>query len=129
MHCVLPAVLDSLQSLSVAASQSLLQVMEPGVRMETEADRVVAASAQEIGAVVRPERVIEIFKSTVESKIEALEDEIVKGEEAEFAEYLSNNFPFIAGCKEISAFQIMVKPYTENRNLETSINFIQSLIK
>ena len=66
--------------------------------METEADRVVAASAQEIGAVVRPERVIEMFKSEVKSKIEALEDEIVKGEEAEFAEYLSNHF--IAGCKE-----------------------------
>ena len=53
--------------------------MEPGVRMETEADRVVAASAQEIGAVVRPERVIEMFKSEVKSKIEALADEIVKG--------------------------------------------------
>ena len=97
------------------------------MRMETEADRVVAASAQEIGAVVRPERVIEMFKSEVKSN--PLEDEIVKGEEAEFAEYLSNNFHFIAGCKEISAFQIMVKPYTENRNLETSINFIPRLIK
>ena len=53
--------------------------MEPGVRMETEADRVVAASAQEIGAMVRPELVIEMFKSEVKSKIEALADEIVKG--------------------------------------------------
>ena len=53
--------------------------MEPGVRMETEADRVVAACTQEIGAVVRPERVIEMFKSEVKSKIEALADEIVKG--------------------------------------------------
>ena len=128
MHGALPAMLDSLQILSVATSQSLLQVMEAGVRSEAEADRVVAACTQKIGAVVRP-RVKEMFKSDVESKIKALEDEIVKGEEAEFAEYLSNNFPFIAGCKEISAFQIMVKPYTENRNLKTSINFIPRLIK
>ena len=99
MHGALPAMLDSLQILNVATSQSLLRVMEPGVRMETEADRVVAASAQEIGAVVRPERVIEMFKSEVKSKIEALEDEIVKGEEAEFAEYLSNNFHYIADCR------------------------------
>ena len=128
MHGALPAMLDSLQILSVATSQSLLQVMEAGVRSEAEADRVVAACTQKIGAVVRP-RVKVMFKSEVESKIKALEDEIVKGEEAEFAEYLSNNFPFIAGCKEISAFQIMVKPYTENRNLKTSINFIPRLIK
>ena len=128
MHGALPAMLDSVQILSVATSQSLLRVMEAGVRSEAKADRVVAACTQKIGAVVRP-RVKEMFKSEVESKIKALEDEIVKGEEAEFAEYLSNNFPFIAGCEEISAFQIMVKPYTENRNLETSINFIPSLIK
>ena len=120
MHGALSAVLDSLQSLSVAASQSLLRVMEAGVRSEAEADRVVAACTLKIGAVVRP-RVKEMFKSEVESNIEALEDEIVKGEEAEFAEYLSNNFHFIAGCKEISAFQIMVKSYTGNRNLESSI--------
>ena len=173
MHCVLPAVLDSLQSLSVATSQSLLRVMETGVRSEAEADRVVAACTQEMGAVVggvRPdrdtERVIEMFKSgavasvaveslsramvntsnlkhstntikksksftklpaadkdnqstyqnkrKLESKIEALEDEIAKGEEAKFAELLSNNFHFITGRKEMSALQLMVKSYTEN---------------
>ena len=78
MHGALPAMLDSLQILSVATSQSLLRVMEAGVRSEAEADRVVAACTQKFGAVVRP-RVKVMFKSKVESKIEALEDEIVKG--------------------------------------------------
>ena len=146
LHGALPAVLDSLQGLSVSTSQSLMRVMEAGVRSEAEADRVVSACTQEMAAIVaglRPERdserVIEMLKSgavasaeslsralvntsqlkhstntikksksftkiptekdsnqsayqnkrKLESKIEALEEEIAKGEEAK---YLLNGF-------------------------------------
>ena len=170
LHGALPAVLDSLQGLSVATSESLMRVMEAGVRSEAEAERVVAACTQEMASILaglRPhrdtERVIEMFKSgavasaetlsralvntshlkhstntikksksftkiptekdnqsayqnkrKLESKIEALEEEISKGEEAKFAKWLPNNVHFITGRKEMSALQLMVKSYTEN---------------
>ena len=170
LHGALPAVLDSLQGLSVATSESLMRVMEAGVRSEAECERVVAACTQEMASILaglRPhrdsERVIEMFKSgavasaeslsralvntshlkhstntikksksftkiptekdnqsayqnkrKLESKLEALEEEIAKGEEAKFAKWLPNNVHFITGRKEMSALQLMVKSYTEN---------------
>ena len=170
LHSALPAVLDSLQGLSVGTSQSLMRVMEAGVRSEAEAERVVAACTQEMASILaglRPhrdsERVIEMFKSgavasaeslsralvntshlkhstntikksksftkiptdkdnqsayqnkrKLESRIEALEEEIAKGEEAKFAKWILNNLHFITGRKEMSALQLMVKSYTEN---------------